>query len=112
MHIFFSREPSTKVVDDDDDDDDDDDGGGLFHEILSHLSTRMIFFKPGTNVINIAMKCWNKALWLAAPCHMTILTNQSALFQQSIATYATLKFVHDNGSCNQSESLVPNLIFL
>ena len=56
MHIFFSREPSTKVVDDDDDDDDDD-GGGLFHEILSHLSTRMIFFKPGTNVINIAMKC-------------------------------------------------------
>ena len=47
------------------------------------------------------MLLWNKALWLAVRSPMTILTNQSALFQQNVATILQNLFM----------TLAPTLVF-
>ena len=61
-----------------------------------------VFFKkrcaqPGADVKNksessVTMQCWNKALWLALPSHITIF-NQSEYFISEKCSFAILKFV-------------------
>ena len=69
----------------------------LFRIIIIYWSSPY----SGSEVINkrlnsAAMICWNKALWLATPCHM-IIFNQLECFNLVLHSYTTLKFIYDIG---------------